>query len=113
METTDIKKFQNRTKDSIRLLAFFEAKKGRGQELEKILLELIAPTRKEQGNIAYVLHRSTENPDELLFDEIWSNKKFLEEHSKQPYIESLDAKIEPLLSKQVELKEYSELMISW
>jgi hypothetical protein len=39
METIDIKRFQNRTKDSNRLLAFFEPKKGRGQELEKILLE--------------------------------------------------------------------------
>jgi hypothetical protein len=62
METIDIKKFQNRTKDSIRLLAFFEPKKGRGQELEKILLELAKPTRKEQGNISYVRHRSTESP---------------------------------------------------
>jgi hypothetical protein len=37
---------------------------------------------------------------------------FLEEHLKQPYIESLDAKIETLLSKAVEPKEYSELMLS-
>ena len=63
METTDIKKIQNITKDSIRLLAFFEPKKGRGQELEKILLELVEPNRKEQGNISYVQHRSTESPD--------------------------------------------------
>ena len=62
METIDIKKFQNRTKDSIRLLAFFEPKKGRGQEQEKILLELAKPTRKEQGNISYVRHRLTESP---------------------------------------------------
>ena len=63
METIDIKKFQNRTEESIRLLVFFEPKKGRGQELEKIMLELVEPTRKEQGNISYVQHRSTESPD--------------------------------------------------
>jgi quinol monooxygenase YgiN len=62
MMETDIKKIQNITKDSIRLLAFFEPKKGRGQELEKILLELVE-SRKEQGNISYVQHRSTESPD--------------------------------------------------
>ena len=62
METTDIKKIQNITKHSIRLLALFEPKKGRGQELEKILLELAKPTRKEQGNISYVRHRLTESP---------------------------------------------------
>ena len=63
METIDIKKFQNRTEESIRLLVFFEPKKGRGQELEKILLELVELTRKEQGNISYVQHRSIESPD--------------------------------------------------
>ena len=63
METIDIKKFQNRTEESIRLLVFFEPKKGRGQELEKILLELVESTRKEQGNISYVQHRSIESPD--------------------------------------------------
>jgi hypothetical protein len=48
IETTDIQKFQKRIKDSIRLLGFFEAKKGYGQA-------------------AYVLHKSTKNPDELLY----------------------------------------------
>jgi len=45
------------------------------KDLEKILLKVIEPTRKEPRNIAYVLHRSNDNPDELLFDEIWTNKK--------------------------------------
>jgi quinol monooxygenase YgiN len=44
---------------------------------------------------------------------MWSNKKFLVEHLKQPYIESLDAKIEALSSKAVEIEEYSKLMLSW
>jgi hypothetical protein len=47
METTNIKKFENRTKSAIRLLAFLEAKKGKESELEKILLDLIHPTIKE------------------------------------------------------------------
>ena len=75
METTYIVKFQNRNNKSIRILVFFEAKRGRGKDLEKILLKVIEPTRKESRNIAYVLHRSNDNPDELLFDEIWTNKK--------------------------------------
>jgi quinol monooxygenase YgiN len=75
METTDIVKFQNRNNKSIRILVFFEAKRGRGKDLEKILLKVIVPTRKKPGNIAYVLHRSNYNPDELLFDEIWTTRK--------------------------------------
>ncbi len=62
METTDIKNFENRTENAIKLLAFLEAKKGKESELERILLNLIPPTLKESGNIAYVLHKSLENP---------------------------------------------------
>jgi len=54
MEITDIIKFQKRNNSKSIRLAFFEAKKGSGKELEKILLKLIESTRKEPGNIAYV-----------------------------------------------------------
>jgi quinol monooxygenase YgiN len=112
METTDIVKFQNRSNKSIRLLVFFEAKKDRSKELEEILIKVIEPTRKEPGNIAYVLHRSNDNPDELLFDEIWTDKEALEEHLKKPYIEDLDSNVEHLLANEIQLKEYSEILIS-
>ena len=46
METTDIEKFQSRTADAIRVLAFFTAKPGKGSELEQILKTLVAPTRR-------------------------------------------------------------------
>jgi hypothetical protein len=39
METTNIKKFENRTNSAIHLLAFLEAKKGKESELETILLD--------------------------------------------------------------------------
>lgn len=46
METTNIKKFENRTKSAIRLLAFLEAKKGKESELERILISFILQLRK-------------------------------------------------------------------
>jgi quinol monooxygenase YgiN len=73
METTDIRKFRSRTADAVRVLAFFKAKPGKGRELEKALLTLVGPTRSEPGNIAYVLHSSTKDPDELVFDEIFES----------------------------------------
>src|SRR5437867_10485632 len=62
------------------------SKNGLGDQLQNILVNVIAPTRKEQGNIAYVLHRSMDNPDELMFDELWVDQQSLEAHLKQPYI---------------------------
>ena len=40
--------------ESIRVLAFMEAKEGKRQELVKHVLSIVAPTRKEEGNIAFV-----------------------------------------------------------
>jgi quinol monooxygenase YgiN len=109
METTDIKKFKNKGPDAIRVLAFFRAKPGNGKDLEKILQTLVVPTRSEPGNIAYVLHRSIENPDELLFDEIFSSMKAFEEHTQKPYIKNLMTKIGHLVAAPAEIKTYVEL----
>jgi quinol monooxygenase YgiN len=111
METTDIKKFENRTKNAIRLLAFLEAKEGKETELERILLDLIPPTLKEPGNIAYVPHKSIENPRAFMFDELWENEKTIEEHFKQPHMINLIEKLNPLLARPLELKRYHEIVL--
>lgn len=75
MDTTDIEKFKRRGNNSVRLIAIHLAKKGLGDELLRILISVMEPTRQETGSIAYVLHRLTDNQDELMFDEIWVDKK--------------------------------------
>jgi quinol monooxygenase YgiN len=111
METTNIKKFENRTKSAIRLLAFLEAKNGKESELERILLDLIPPTLNEPGNIAYVPHKSVENPRVFMFDELWVNEKAIEEHFKQPHMTNLIDKLNPLLARPLELKRYHEIVL--
>ena len=111
METTNIEKFQNRKKTAIRLLAFLEAKKGKELELETILISLIRPTLDEPGNIAYVPHRSLENPLFFMFDELWVDEKAIEEHFMQPHMHNLREKLKPLLEKPLELKRYYEIIL--
>jgi quinol monooxygenase YgiN len=111
METTNIKKFENRTKSAIRLLAFLEAKNGKESELERILLDLIPPTLNEPGNIAYVPHKSVENPRVFMFDELWVDEKAIEEHFKQPHMTNLIDKLNPLLARPLELKRYHEIVL--
>jgi quinol monooxygenase YgiN len=108
METTNIKKFESRTNSAIRLLSFLEAKNGKESELERILLDLIPPTLKESGNIAYIPHKSLENPLMFMLDEIWENEKAIEEHFKQPHMINIKEKLDPLLERPFELKRYHE-----
>lgn len=109
MDTIDIEKFKRRGKNSVRLIAIHLAKNGLGDELLNILVKVIEPTRKEEGNIAYVLHRSMDNPDELMFDEIWVDKESLYVHLKQSYIISAVERMTSILAKPVELRRYSEI----
>lgn len=109
LDTTDIEKFKRRGDNAIRLIAIHSAKKGLGDKLLNILVKVIVPTRKEEGNIAYVLHRSMDNPDELMFDEIWVDKESLETHLNQPYITSAVDEMASILAKPVELRTYSEV----
>ncbi len=113
IETTDLAKFKKRTEKSIRQLAFVEAKKDNGQELMNILFNtIVEPTRREEGNIAFVPHFSIDNPDEILFDEIWIDKESIDNHFKQPYMKDLFPKIEHLLAKPIALKAYREVKVS-
>jgi quinol monooxygenase YgiN len=109
LETTDIEKFKRRGNNAIRLIAIHLAKKGLGDQLLNILVKVIEPARKEEGNIAYVLHRSMDNPDKLMFDEIWVDKESLDVHLKQPYIISAVEGMTSILAKPVELRRYSEI----
>jgi quinol monooxygenase YgiN len=111
LDTTDIEKFKRRGDNSVRLIAIHLAKNGLGDQLQNILVNVIAPTRKEQGNIAYVLHRSMDNPDELMFDELWVDQQSLEAHLKQPYIIAAVKEMTSILANpvDVELRKYSEI----
>jgi quinol monooxygenase YgiN len=109
LETTDIERFKKRGDNAIRLIAIHVAKKGLGEQLLNILVKVIEPTRREEGNIAYVLHRSMDNPDEFMFDEIWVDNESLDVHLKQPYIISALEHMTPILAIPVELQKYSEV----
>jgi quinol monooxygenase YgiN len=69
----------------IGVLAKVIAKPGKEQMALDELRRMIAPTRKEDGCLKYVLHRSTENPSEFWFVEEWSSMQALDNHKKTPH----------------------------
>lgn len=94
---------------AVRVLAFLEAKEGKRQELIDILIPIIAPSRKEDGNIEYNLNSSIENPNELLFDEIWSNKDTFDKHYQSPESYKNRDRVSGLLVKPMEVKVYTQI----
>ena len=73
----------------ITVVATFQAKTGKAEELKKALLSLVAPTRKEAGCVLYELHQLPDAPDKFLFYETWTSKTHLEAHLQSPHIQAL------------------------
>jgi quinol monooxygenase YgiN len=99
----------NMENSSFRVLAILESKDERRQELLDILVPLVNPAREEEGNISYDLYCSTENPNEFLFDEVWSNKETFNKHYESQKSYKDRDMVSPLLAKPLQIKTYLEI----
>lgn len=97
--------------ESLRVLAFFRAKRGHVADPQQTLVSLVEPTQSEPGNISYILHMNTDDPHYFMFDEIWMNSKVFEEHLQKPYIQSLPKKIEHLIEEPPRIEVYRKVPI--
>lgn len=85
---------------TVHVIATFTAAPGREDELEKILLEMLAPTRSEAGCIRYDLLRSLKgvSPVEFTFVEEWESVQALDAHGRTPHLQGLRPKVQDLAS---------------
>ena len=70
------------------LVGRVHAKPEMSDLLEKRLLELVEPTRREEGAMQYHVHRDRHDLNQFVFYEVWRSKKDLENHLNKPYVQS-------------------------
>lgn len=100
---------QNNNNDSkIRVLATLEAIPEKRQDLLNYLNSLLKPARAEEGNISYDLYFSTENQNEFLFDEVWTNKEAFDKHYQSPKSYKDRDVVSEMLVKPLKIKTYLE-----
>ncbi len=95
--------------NQVRVIVRIRAKEGKKQELLDLLLPLVNPPRKREGNVTYTFNVATEDPNELLFDEVWENNEAYDKHYNNQESVDLRAKIQDLVSKPIEFKLYREI----
>ncbi|WP_394835847.1 antibiotic biosynthesis monooxygenase [Pendulispora rubella] len=66
-------------------IAFVHAIPGQEKELGRRLLALVAPTRREPGNINYDIHQSNDDPATWAVYENWRAQADLDAHFQTPY----------------------------
>ena len=95
--------------NQVRVIVQINAKEGKKQELLDLFIPLVNPPRKREGNVTYTFNASIEDPNELLFDEVWESKEAYDKHYNNQESVDLRTKIQDLVSKPIEFKLYSEI----
>lgn len=76
------------------LIVKFEVKKENLKFVKSELLKILEPTRKEEGCILYELHQDLNNPNILMFYEIWKDEDSWREHDLKKHIVDFKKAIE-------------------
>ena len=94
---------------TVTVVATFQAKPGKEEELKKVLTGLVAPTRQEAGCINYDLHQSPEEPGKFLFHENWTSKAHLDAHLQSAHIKASLPRVPELAVGMPEIKIWERI----
>jgi len=87
-------------KGAVTLLVALRPRDGQDLLLEAELRALIAPTRKEEGCLAYELYRSADPPAAFLLHEIWLSRDAHAAHTRSPHFLRWNARKDALLASR-------------
>jgi quinol monooxygenase YgiN len=94
---------------TITVVATFEARPGKEEELRKALLTLVPHTRKEAGCLNYDLHCSPDSPAKFLFHENWTSRALLDAHLNSAHIAALLPRMDGLCVAFPEIKIWEKI----
>lgn len=90
-------------KKKVTVVARMKAKKGMEENVKKVLLSLVSPSRADTGCVNYDLHQSAEDKSIFIFYENWTSKDNLDKHLQTPHLKAFIEKAENILAEPVEI----------
>ena len=84
------------------IFARFHARPGNEAAVEQAILEVIAPTREEQGCLRVHAFRSTRNPATFYIHSRWLNEDVFEQHIALPHTVRFIERVQPLIDHPFE-----------
>jgi quinol monooxygenase YgiN len=95
--------------NKVTVVATFQARPGRENELKAALTALVEPTRKEAGCINYDLHQSPDDPTNFLFHENWASKAHLDAHLQSAHLKALLPRVPELAIAPPEIQIWNQI----
>jgi quinol monooxygenase YgiN len=99
----------NDKRSQIRVIVLVEAKEENRQKIMDLFLPLVNSPRKREGNTFYSLYSSIENPNELMFDEVWESEEAYDRHYQNAESIDLRSKLNDLVARPIEFKKFTEI----
>ncbi|MDD5223582.1 MAG: putative quinol monooxygenase [bacterium] len=93
----------------ITVIAILKAQEGKAKEMETAIRAYLPKVQKENGTVAYILHRSQMDPGKFLFYEKYQDTEALAAHGQSQEFQDLFAKVGPLLAEQPSIEMYEEV----
>jgi quinol monooxygenase YgiN len=81
-------------------VVILRARPGQEPLLEAELRALVAPTRREEGCLAYDLHRGADAADAYLLHEVWESREHHRSHTQTPHFIRWNARKDALLASR-------------
>jgi quinol monooxygenase YgiN len=97
------------TGKNLTVIAKVKAQPGKENDVLKLLLTLVEPSRKDAGCMNYDLHRSKENPALFLFHENWASRADLDRHLGKPDLQATIAQVVPLVAEPPEITTWEKV----
>ena len=92
--------------ERIKVVAHVRAKAGKEEEMKKVMLNLIEPTRREAGCLRYELYQNKEDAADLTFVEDWASDAALDAHMQTPHFLAAVAQIPALAGAAPDIRRY-------
>jgi quinol monooxygenase YgiN len=93
----------------IKVMARISSQSGAESSVEKILQDLIGPSRNEAGCQSYELFQDEENPLEFVTIEHWSGQAAVDAHMVTPHVAAAIVKAAPLLAQPPVTHRYTQI----
>ncbi|MDY6917203.1 MAG: putative quinol monooxygenase [Chloroflexota bacterium] len=89
--------------------AHMKAIEGRADELVEEFRKLVPKVLNDDGTVAYVVHRSVNDPCKIFVYEKYESSEALKAHSATPHFKEFSGAIASLLDGRPEVALYSEI----
>lgn len=94
------------SKTTIRVVARIVAISDKAEEVKSVLLNIIEPTRKEEGCIVFELLENQENHTDFTFVEEWESQELWSNHMASVHIAQAVSQLNGLLAAELDIRTY-------